>query len=140
RYRTLTGNRAIRSPAPFTSVVHPGDQFAESGALYDLLRALGDLQADAARPIQGAYEGALVEGVRRFQRRHGLKDDGVIGKATQSALEVPLGWRVRQIELALERLRWLPDLVGSRLVAVNFPMFRLGGGGWVRPEGPPAFD
>jgi L,D-transpeptidase YcbB len=138
RYRTLTGNRAIRSPAPFTSVVHPGDQFAESGALYDLLRALGDLQADAARPIQGAYEGALVEGVRRFQGRHGLTGDGVIGKATQSALQVPLGWRVRQIELALERLRWLPDLAGSRLVAVNIPMFRLWGWDAVRPEAPPA--
>src|SRR4030095_16021092 len=44
----------------------------------------------------------------------------------------------RQIELALERLRWLPDLVGSRLVAVNIPMFRLWGWDAVRPEAPPA--
>jgi len=66
-----------------------------------------------------------VEGVRRFQIRHGLVPDGVLGKGTQAALRVPLAWRARQIELALERLRWLPDLGDRRLVAINIPMFRL---------------
>ena len=42
-----------------------------------------------------------------------------------AALRVPLAWRVRQIELALERLRWLPHLGDERLVALNIPMFRL---------------
>jgi murein L,D-transpeptidase YcbB/YkuD len=66
-----------------------------------------------------------VEGVRRFQIRHGLEPDGILGKGTQAALRVPLTWRVRQIELALERLRWLPDLGDERLLAINIPMFRL---------------
>jgi murein L,D-transpeptidase YcbB/YkuD len=66
-----------------------------------------------------------VEGVRRFQRRHGLTDDGVIGPGTFRALNTPLGHRVRQIELTLERLRWLPELGGYRLVVVNIPAFRL---------------
>jgi murein L,D-transpeptidase YcbB/YkuD len=66
-----------------------------------------------------------VEGVRRFQIRHGLEPDGVLGKGTQAALRVPVAWRVRQIELALERLRWLPDFGARRLVAINIPMFRL---------------
>jgi murein L,D-transpeptidase YcbB/YkuD len=49
----------------------------------------------------------------------------VLGKATQAALHVSLAWRVRQIEFALERLRWLPDLGDQRMVALNIPMFRL---------------
>jgi L,D-transpeptidase YcbB len=67
----------------------------------------------------------LVEAVKRFQARHGLQPDGILGKDTQTALGVPLIWRVRQIELALERLRWLPHLRQDRLLAVNIPMFHL---------------
>src|SRR4029453_9926898 len=88
--------------------------------------ARGDLPANTqAPPASGIYEGALVDGIRRFQSRHGLPADGVIGKATSAALAVPLSRRGRTIELALERLRWLPRLDDRRLVAVNIPMFRL---------------
>jgi murein L,D-transpeptidase YcbB/YkuD len=66
-----------------------------------------------------------VEGIKKFQIRHGLTADGVLGKATAAALNVPLGDRVRQIEFALERLRWLPHLGAGRFIGVNVPMFRL---------------
>ena len=71
------------------------------------------------------YTGALVRAVRSFQRRHGLDPDGAIGPATMTALRVPLAQRVRQIELTLERWRWLPDRAPSRYVVVNIPGFRL---------------
>ena len=71
--------------------------------------------------------------MKRFQIRHGLEPDGVRGKGTQAALRVPLAWRVRQIELALERLRWLPDLGDRRLIALNIPMFRF----WAWDSTPP---
>jgi murein L,D-transpeptidase YcbB/YkuD len=85
------------------------------------------------------YEGPIVEGVRRFQARHGLEPDGVIGKSTLAALGTPLAWRVRQIELSLERLRWLPDLRDQRFVAINVPMFRLWGWNSIPPSGAPSF-
>ena len=83
-------------------------------------------------------EGPVVDGVRRFQSRHGLAADGVIGTATLKALHVPLSQRVRHIELALERLRWLPDLNDTRFVAVNIPMFTLWAWDSERPGGMPA--
>jgi len=67
----------------------------------------------------------LVGGIKHFQHRHGLETDGVLGARTQAALRVPLAWRVRQIEFALERLRWLPRLGDRRLVVLNIPMFRI---------------
>jgi L,D-transpeptidase YcbB len=126
RYRSLAADVSFGSlPAP-ASAVRPGERYAELGVLYRQLLAFGDLPAGIqTAAVPETYEGGLVEGVRRFQIRHGLEPDGILGKGTQAALRVPLALRVRQIELALERLRWLPDLGDRRLVAINIPMFRL---------------
>jgi len=77
--------------------------------------------------------------VKNFQIRHGLNADGVLGTSTQAALRVPLTWRVRQIELALERLRWLPHLGAERFVAVNIPMFHLWAWDSIPTNGAPLF-
>ena len=57
--------------------------------------------------------------------RHGLASDGVLGKATLAQLQVTLAARARQIELALERLRWTPLMQGPRMIVVNIPEFVL---------------
>ena len=81
--------------------------------------------APAPQDAGPVYEGALVAAVQAFQRRHGLADDGVIGRATWQALQVSPAQRVRQIELTLERLRWTPLLQGPRMVVINVPEFVL---------------
>jgi murein L,D-transpeptidase YcbB/YkuD len=120
-------------------VLHPEESYAGLGVLSRQLAALGDLLAGMPAPAGStAYEGTLAEGVKRFQVRHGLESDGVLGKRTQAALRIPLAWRVRQIELALERLRWLPHLGDERLVAINIPMFRLWAWDSIPPSGVPS--
>jgi murein L,D-transpeptidase YcbB/YkuD len=59
---------------------------------------------------------------------------------TMPGPKVPLAWRIRQIELALERLRWLPHLGEERFVAVNIPMFRLWAFDALRPDGHASFQ
>ena len=126
RYRSLAADPGIEPLPAVTAAVHPGERYAGAGALGRLLVALGDLPANTPPPPDSAlYAGALVEGIKRFQIRHGLEGDGILGRGTQAALQVPLAWRVRQLEFALERLRWLPRPIEGRLVAVNIPMFRL---------------
>jgi murein L,D-transpeptidase YcbB/YkuD len=125
RYRTLAaGEGGISIPAD-AGTVHPGEPLPGLAAIHGLLVIVGDLPAGAPMPSFGLYDDAMRAGIVRFQERHGLEPDGVIGRATWAALRVPLEWRLRQIELALERLRWLPDLGRGRLIAVNIPMFRL---------------
>ncbi len=134
RYRSLAAEVSVESPPSAVRAVRPGDAYDGLGGLYRRLVALGDLAGDVPPPASSEpYDGTLVEGVKRFQIRHGLEPDGILGKGTQAALGVPLAWRLRQVELALERLRWLPDLGDRRLLTINIPMFRL----WMWDSVPP---
>jgi murein L,D-transpeptidase YcbB/YkuD len=89
------------------------------------LAALGDLADAAPHAAPERLDGALVDALRSFQQRHGLEADGVLGRATVAALDVPPARRVRQLELALERLRWTPLLRAPRMIVVNIPEFVL---------------
>ena len=139
RYRELEAReRPFEVPAPKRSF-KPGDAVGGLASLSRRLVLVGDLPADAPQPAD-VYDGVLVEGVKRFQARHGLETDGALGRSTLAALQVPIKARIHQLELALERLRWLPHLEEEGFLAVNIPMFGLWGWGHVPPDGSPAFD
>jgi L,D-transpeptidase YcbB len=137
RYRGLALHAAWREPLPAL----PRGGRVELGAPWDGVPLLAlRLQALGDGDVEGAsltYDTALADAVRAFQRRHGLQADGVIGRATWAALQVPPAQRARQIELALERLRWTPLRQAERMVVVNLPEFVLrayevGEGGAIR--------
>ncbi|WP_417668066.1 L,D-transpeptidase family protein [Roseibium sp.] len=65
------------------------------------------------------YDGALVEAAKTFQEYHGLTVDGVIGKNTLAEINVPIEQRLIQMELNMERRRWMPDDLGNTYVFVN---------------------
>lgn len=100
----------------------PGDS---AGVVLDIrhrLLRLGDLtQADSS----SIFDSTLVAGVRRFQARHGLSDDGVIGPAFLRAINVTPEQRLRTLLVNMERLRWVPDEQPADLLLVNIPEFRL---------------
>ena len=139
RYRSLASDPTMVAPPPFTKAVHAGEPYAAIGVLQHQLFALGDGAAGTPAQAAGRYDGALLDGVKRFQVRHGLDPDGVVGKNTIAALRVPMAWRARQIELSLERLRWLPHFGDERLIALNIPMFRLWAWDVIPPDGMPLF-
>jgi murein L,D-transpeptidase YcbB/YkuD len=87
--------------------------------LRERLAAEGDFAA-----TRGAgFDSATAEAVRRFQRRHGLEDDGRVGPATVAALDVSAARRARQIVLNLERWRWVPREAGAAPIIVNAAAF-----------------
>jgi L,D-transpeptidase YcbB len=137
QYRNLRLHLAryqrLAAAGPFTALptgtVRPGDAFAALERLRGRLADLGDLPArvstDSAVVSGSQYTGPLVDAVRRFQARHDLPSDGVLGPSTFAALNVPYAVRARQIAMAMERLRALPSLAGQRFIVVNIPAFRL---------------
>lgn len=113
------------APLPASGAVVAGDRYQGAAMLRQRLVLLGDLAAGDDSGDGQHYSIELANAVRRFQARHGLADDGELGPATMAALAVPLAHRVRQLELTLERLRWVPALPPGKMVVVNLPAFRL---------------
>jgi L,D-transpeptidase YcbB len=127
RYRALSRDTSWR--IAIRGTLHPDSTDAGVPALRRLLAALGDLPAGSV-PVDVAdslrYDSVLVRGVRRYQERHALDADGVVGPSTVRWMQAPLSARVRQLELALERWRWLPHQLGDPPpIVVNIPAFRL---------------
>lgn len=102
-----------------------GDRGERVASLRVRLTASGDLHGclDTGHPSD--FDDLLDQGVKRFQWRHGLDIDGVVGPATLAALNVPAQARARQIALNLERWRWLPQDLGTRYVVANIASFEL---------------
>ena len=88
-------------------------------------KAAAEAAAAAAQAPPAVYDEAIGEAVRRFQTRHGLAATGSVGKATLAALNVPAAERARQIEINLERWRWMPGDLGERHIVVNVPAYGL---------------
>jgi len=88
------------------------------------LAASGDLEADEAKG-GNLFDEKLEQSVIVFQKRHGLKADGIVGLVTLNALNVPLKQRVRQMELNMERLRWILGNLEQRSIVVNIADFEL---------------
>jgi murein L,D-transpeptidase YcbB/YkuD len=125
QYRTLA-NEDDGALLPDTEKpVEPGDHYDGVPRLIRLLTLLGDLPPDAVLADPDSYEGALVTAVQRFQTRHGLEPDGRIDKTTRAQLNTPLGFRVHQLELALQRGRRRPYDPSRPAIVLNLPEFQL---------------
>ena len=99
-----------------------GDTAEVVGPIRHRLHLLGDLASDGTWPV---YDLTMVSAVQRFQARHGLEPDAVIGPAMMRALNVPLAQRLRTMLINMERLRWMPEEQPPDLLLVNIPEFRL---------------
>jgi murein L,D-transpeptidase YcbB/YkuD len=125
RYQAL--EMAFQQPAlRGQGTIHPDESYSDSGALQALLTALGDYQTSTGIAAE-TYSGTLVDAVKRFQLRHGLEADGIIGHNTFAQLNTPLSRRIEQIQFSLERLRWLPTAENGLHIVVNIPAFELYG-------------
>lgn len=130
RYRALAAAGGWPT-VPDAGKLEPGTRGPAVEALRRRLAVTGDLpqgpppEEDGSTPDPDLFDEALASGVRAFQRRHGLEPDGVVGPATLAALNVSAAQRVRQIEVNLERFRWLPEDLGRRHLEVNIAGFRV---------------
>jgi murein L,D-transpeptidase YcbB/YkuD len=82
-------------------------------------------QPSLSLPEANHFDETLTRRIRHFQMTHGLTVDGIVGPRTLEALNVSTEQRIRQIELNLERWRWLPHHLGRRHIRVNIADYSL---------------
>jgi murein L,D-transpeptidase YcbB/YkuD len=123
-YRALAAAGGWPS-VPAGPTLAPGMRDARVPALRARLAVTGDLDSVAVGAEPDVYDGATIEGVRRFQARHGLEQDGAVGPATLAALNVPVETRIEQMRVNLERARWVLGDLGDDFLVVNVAGFRL---------------
>jgi len=121
-YRAMASSGGWKS-LPEGPVLKPGGTDARLHALEARLAIEGDLTT-APRASVPTYDSVLVAGVRRFQERHGLQGDGIVGATTIRELNVPVAARITQLRISLERSRLLLHGLPERFVVVNIPAFR----------------
>lgn len=109
---------------PPGSKIEKGQRGERIKLLRERLMVSGDLNAESTDDSD-IYDGKLENAVRKFQRRHGLAEDGIVGPATLTELNVPVEKRIEQIKINMERYRWLPQTIGPRYIQVNIPSFHL---------------
>ena len=126
RYQALNQHPELTNlPRPIAMPVKIGDSYEGAVALRNLLIAEQDLaNNEGTTNTQMVIDSELVEGLKKYQLRHGLTVDGVLGQKTFKQLTTPFSVRIQQIELTLERWRWLPP-PQSPMIVVNIPQFKL---------------
>ncbi len=123
QYRRITAEGGW-SPVPDGPKLQKGDNGERVLALRQRIIISGDLPHET-HGDGSLFDEGLEQAVRRFQGRHGLDVDGAVGPDTLAALNVPVEDRIRQIELNMERWRWLPQDLGKRHILVNIANFEL---------------
>jgi L,D-transpeptidase YcbB len=124
RYRTY----AVRGGWPAIPAAGPSIKPGASDKRIPLVRqrlvATGDL--DSVAPGAGeSYDETLQKAVQKFQERHRLAADGVIGRTTVDAMNVTAAERADQVRVNLERARWVLGGMGDSFVLVNLPAFKV---------------
>jgi L,D-transpeptidase YcbB len=99
--------------------LEPGMRDPAVALLRQRLRLSGDLAPARPDSYEQFYDAEVEAAVRRFQERHGMEANGVVGLPTSGLMNVPVEDRIRQIELSMERWRWLPRDLGDRHILVN---------------------
>lgn len=121
-YRALAAHGGWPA-VPGGVVLKPGMTDDRIPALRKRLAVTGELAEEYGR-TGAVYDTVLGQAVKRFQRNHGLQQDGVVGNQTIAAMNMPIQSRIRQIIINMERYRWLERSgMDKRMVAVNIAGF-----------------
>ncbi len=82
----------------------------------------GDLHIDSKSPV---FDQLLVQAVKKYQHRYGLKEDGIVGTSLLKEMNAPLSIRMQQIIVNMERCRWVDNNPSGNYLVVNIPQFQL---------------
>lgn len=104
--------------------LRPGDRHDRIAQFRERLVVTNDYRETEPVADPTFYDPQLNHAVRRFQLRHGLRADGIVGKSTTAAMNETATEKLRRLRLNLQRYRTLPRHAGQHVV-VNIPEYRM---------------
>ena len=110
-------------PIASGKLIRPGGNDSRISPIRNRLAILSGKELISENP--GDYDEALREELEMFQRRHGLKADGIIGNKTLKELNITPAQRIDQIKINMARWRWLDHRLGDEYILVNIANYRL---------------
>ncbi len=110
---------------PEGPALKPAERDPRISLVRQRLAVTKDLVSEDSPEDSFLFDTSLADAVKKFQERHGLTSDGIIGEATRSAMNIPVGSKIRRIMVNMERLRWISRDLGTLYVLVNIAGFRL---------------
>jgi murein L,D-transpeptidase YcbB/YkuD len=120
RYRTIKANGGWE-PVPEGQTLKKGMTDNRVLFLRKRLKITGDLTAETLD--SESFDNTLEQAVIRFQNRHHLIADGAVGKQTLATLNTPVEVRIDQIQINLERARWVLHAISGKFVIVDIAGF-----------------
>lgn len=112
------------SPIDGGQTLHKDDQDPRVVQIRKRLYITGDLSS-SANAESHIYDTSIENAVAKYQLRNNLEDDGVAGKQTIESMNVPIQYRIDQMRLTLERIRWVQEEVTENFLAVNIANFQI---------------
>lgn len=106
------------------STLKTGMQGLRVAQLRTRLSQSGDI-TESATASPDIFDWSVEDGLKTFQQRHGLEADGMLGGKTLAELNTPIEQRIAQIEVNLDRWRWLPSDLGDSHLTVNTAGFEM---------------
>lgn len=129
RYREMESNHVTWTHIPDIPVIRPDTTHTVIPLIRNrmaeayVIDGIAEYNMTQSKSLH--YDDKLVTAIKAFQMQHGLNVDGVIGRNTLQAMNTTLAWKIRQLRLNMERLRWLPRDLGERYLLVDIAGFRL---------------
>lgn len=118
-YQMIVANGGWPQVPPTAKPLQLGAVDGSVQALRKRLIVTGDLPRDAG--ISSSFDSYVDGAVKRFQARHGLPADGVMGEYSMKAINVPAETRFMQLQTNHVRLQAMSGDLGNRFVTVNVP-------------------
>ena len=107
---------------PTAKAIKKGETMASIPAIKKRLRLTQDMMGNDSSSV---FTDTLELAVKKFQKRHGYKQDGIITATLIKDMNVPAKERLMSILLNMDRMRWLPQKPTGNLIIVNLPEFML---------------
>jgi len=107
---------------PSAKLIKKGQALPSIPAIKKRLQLTKDMPGTDSSDL---FTDTLELAVKKFQLRHGYKQDGVITATLIKDMNVPAVERLQQILLNMDRMRWMPQKPTGNLIIVNLPEFML---------------